>query len=171
MDIAVQLFGLGAMLSLFLSHQQKKRGPMLLFKMSADIFWAVHYALLGAMGGMVPNVVGTFRETVFFHRNTRRWANSRIWVGVFIAANLTLGILTFHAWYNVIPLIASCFVTVSLWLNNPDLTKIISAPVSAAYLVYDLLAGSYVGVLNESICILSIVIYFVKKFVEEKRHG
>ena len=62
------------------------------------------------------------------------------------------------------PIIASSFVTVSLWINNPDLTKIISIPVSVAFLVYDIFVGSYVGIINESIAICSIFLYFIKKF-------
>ncbi len=163
MDILIHALGIGAMLSLFLIYQQKSRKAMLLCKLSADIFWIAHYGLLGAFAGVIPNLTGIFRELVFINRKTKKWASFPGWVTVFILINFLLGLRTFDAWYDCIPIVASSFVTVSLWIDNPRLTKIISAPVSAAFLIYDVFAGSYVGILNESLAILSIIIYFIKE--------
>jgi len=169
LNIIVQLFGIGAMISLFLIYQQKNRKNIILCKLSADIFWILHYFCLGATAGMIPNLVGFFREIVFYNRNSKKWANTPLWVALFIVVNLSLGIRTFNEWYNIIPIVASSFVTISLWLNNPNLTKIISAPVCVSFLIYDIFVGSYIGIINESISILSVAIYFTKKLVEEKR--
>ena len=156
------IFGLGAMISLFLIYQQKKRKNILLCKLSADIFWIAHYFTLGATAGMIPNFIGVFRECVFINRH-RKWASYRIWVVLFIAMNIILSILTFENYYDVIPIIASSFVTISLWINNPDLTKKISAPVSLSFLIYDIFVHSYMGIINETLSIISIIIYFIRK--------
>ena len=158
-----QLFGIGAMVSLFLIYQQKSRGRLLLCKLSADIFWVAHYLCLGGTAGMIPNAVGIARELVFLQRDRHRVFGLALWPILFIGTGWALGARTFHAWYNLLPIAASTAVTLSLWIRNPRLTKIISAPVSSAFLVYDLLIGSYVGVVNESIAILSISISFIKE--------
>ena len=150
------------MVSLFLIYQQKERKNIIICKLSADLFWIAHYFLLGATAGIIPNFVGVFRELVFYNRNSKKWASHWLWTVVFISANLILGICNFDVWYDIVPIIASSFVTVSLWINNPDLTKIISIPVSIAFLVYDIFVGSYVGIINESIAICSIILYFIK---------
>ena len=161
-EVSVWVFGLGAMLSLFLIYQQKTRKRLIICKLCADVCWVLHYVCLGAYGGAVPNLVGIFRELVFVNRETKDWAGKRFWPVVFIAANLCLGICTFSRPVNIIPVTASVFVTLSLWCRNPVVTKIISAPVSSAFLVYDILVGSWVGVINESIAILSIIISLIK---------
>jgi hypothetical protein len=71
--------------------------------------------------------------------------------------NIMLSILTFENYYDVIPIIASSFVTISLWINNPDLTKKISAPVSLSFLIYDIFVHSHTGIINESLSIISTV--------------
>ena len=162
MNLITQLLGIGAMVSLFLIYQQKERKNIIICKLSADLFWIAHYFLLGATAGIIPNFVGVFRELVFYNRNSKKWASHWLWTVVFISANLILGICNFDVWYDIVPIIASSFVTVSLWINNPDLTKIISIPVSIAFLVYDIFVGSYVGIINESIAICSIILYFIK---------
>lgn len=163
MKIAANIFGLGAMISLFLIYQQKSRKNMLACKLSADIFWILHYGCLGATAGMIPNLVGIFRELVFINRGRKKWAGYPIWVVFFVAVNFCLSFCTFERWYDIIPIAASAFVTISLWINNPRLTKLISAPVSASFLIYDVFVGSYMGIVNEALSIISIIIYFSKR--------
>lgn len=166
MKVVAQILGIGAMVSLFLIYQQKNRKKMILAKLSADIFWVLHYCCLGAIAGMIPNFVGIFREVVFINRKTKKWANLIIWPIVFIFINCVLSIITFEEWIDLLPISASIFVTISLWIDNTKLTKLISVPISMMFLIYDLYVGSYVGVLNEIIAISSIAIFFHKK--EEK---
>ena len=161
------IFGIGAMISLFMSHQGKTRKGILAGKLSADLFWSAHYISLGALAGVIPNFVGIFREIVFINRKRHRWAGKALWPVLFIGINLTLGILSFDAWYDLLPITASAFVTVSLWMDNPRLTKCISIPVSGAFLLYDIFVGSYIGIVNESIAIFSIILFFYKEY----KHG
>lgn len=168
MNILAQIFGIGAMVSLFLIYQQKSRNKLIFAKLSADIFWVAHYFCLGGYAGMIPNFVGIFRETVFINRERKKWANLIIWPILFILINWALGFRTFNAWYNLLPITASTFVTISLWINNPKITKIISIPISTAFLIYDIFINSYIGIINEAISICSIVIYFLKQKGENK---
>ncbi len=157
------LFGLGAMACLFLVYQQKKRENLLLCKLLADVCWVTHYLCIGAFGGAIPNFVGVFRELVFVHRENKPWANSKIWPVMFITINISLGFITLNSLINLMPIFASIFVTISLWLKNPSLIKLISVPVSLSFLIYDVIVGSYIGIINESLAILSIVISFIKR--------
>ncbi len=163
MKLISQVLGLGAMISLFLIYQQKSRKKILFCKLSADIFWVLHYLCLGGFAGLIPNAVGIFRELIFINREKKNWANSILCPILFIAINWSLGLRTFNSFFNTLPILASTFVTVSLWINNPKMTKIISIPVSVAFMTYNIYIGSYVGVLNEAIAIFSIILFFLKK--------
>lgn len=162
MKIAAQVFGLGAMISLFCIYQQKSRKGMLVAKLSADICWVIHYLCLGGIAGMIPNGIGIFRELIFINRKEKAWASGILWPVIFITINWALGVRTFSMWYNILPILASSFVTVSLWIDNPKLTKCISVPISLSFLIYDIFIGSHIGVINELISIASIAIYFLK---------
>jgi len=168
MKIAAQVFGLGAMLSLFLIYQQKNRKRMIAAKLSADICWVLHYFFLGGTAGMIPNAVGILRELIFLKRKTAAWAGSILWPGLFILINWGLGLGTFHSAFNILPIAASTFVTISLWIDNPRLTKMISLPVSLSFMIYDIYIGSVLGVINETVAIVSIILYFVKERKNEK---
>ncbi len=163
MKIIAQIFGLAAMASLLLIYQQKSRKKIIIAKLSADICWVAHYLCLGGIAGMIPNAIGIFRELVFINRKDKAWANKMIWPILFIAINFGLGITTFHSLYNILPITASAFVTVSLWIDNPKITKLITIPVCIAFMIYDFYVKSYIGIINESLSILSIIISFIKE--------
>ena len=163
MNIVAQIFGIGAMISLFLIYQQSSRKKLIISKLCADICWSIHYLCLGAYGGIVPNAVGIFRELTFMQRGEKKWASRAYIPIIFILINWGIGIFTFLAPINILPIAASTFVTISLWIRKPRLTKIISIPVSLTFLVYDIFVGSYVGVVNESIAIVSIIINFIRE--------
>lgn len=163
MKIIAQIFGIGAMVSLFLIYQQKSRKKLIAAKLSADIFWVAHYLCLGGYAGMIPNLVGIFREIIFINRKDKKWAASILWPVIFILINWVLGFRTFNSLFNVLPIVASTFVTISLWIDNPRLTKAISLPVSLFFMIYDFYIGSYIGIINEAIAIGSIIISFLKE--------
>ncbi len=156
------LFGIGAILSLYSMYQQKGRKMLLAMKLCADICWVWHYFFLGAIAGMIPNFVGIFRELVFINRKKYKFANIPLWPILFILSNITLSVLSFEFWFDVLPIAASAFVTISLWIDNPNLTKGISVPVALAFLIYNALVCSYIGVINETISIFSIFVFFNK---------
>lgn len=162
-NIVAWIFGILAMLSLFSVYQQSTRKKLIIKKLCADVCWVIHYFCLGGYGGMIPNGVGIFRELVFVQRDKHKLANSPFIPVIFILINFALGISTFKSPINILPITASAFVTVSLWLRNPKLTKIISIPVSLTFLIYDLFIGSWIGMINESIAIISIIISFIKE--------
>ena len=163
MNIVAQMFGLGAMVSLFFIYQQADRKKLIISKLCADICWSIHYLCLGAYGGIVPNAVGIFRELTFIQRDKKKWASRTYIPIIFILINWGIGVFTFSSPINVLPIVASTLVTISLWLRKPKLTKIISIPVSLTFLIYDIFVGSYIGILNEGVAIASIIINFIRE--------
>jgi len=166
--LIAQLFGAVGMAALFLSYQQTKRERLILCKLFADVMWAAHYLCLSAVGGAIPNFVGIFRELVFMQRGSKKWANLPVIPVIFILINWTLAILTWKSALNLMPIIASTFVTISLWVKKPKLTRMISAPVSVTFIIYDIFVGSWIGIVNESIALVSIVSSYIKNDAKKK---
>ena len=153
MRFTAQIFGVGAMISLFIGYQQNERKKLVVAKLSADAFWVVHYLLLGGIAGMIPNFIGIFREIVFINRENKKWADKVIWPAAFIIISWVMGIFTFRSAFNILPIAASTFVTVSVCL---------------AFLVYDVYVGSVIGIINESVSVISIIISFLKNIHNKK---
>ncbi len=166
------LFGILGMVCLFMSYQQTKREMLLLCKMGADAMWVLHYLFLGAYGGAVPNFVGIFRELVFW-RGEKAGDKAGFWrspilPALFILIGWTLAISTWQSPMSIVPMGASTFVTISLWMKKPKLTRLICIPVSICFIVYDIFVGSYIGIINESIALCSIVSSVIRNDLPKK---
>jgi hypothetical protein len=169
MTLLSWIFGNGAMASLFLMNQQKNRERMLWCKLCADVFWGAHYFCLGAVGGMIPNVVGIVREGIYLNRRKHKWASSVVWPIIFVIIIFTVGLFSFKSLINILPITASCCATAVLWLQRPRLTKFVLIFVSSAFLIYDIFVGSYIGIINEMLSISSAIIYFTREAIEKRR--
>lgn len=161
LNIVAQLLGFGGMYMLFSMYQQKERKSLLKRKRYADMLWSAHYICLCAWAGAIPNLTGILRETVFMNEE-KKWAKSKLWPLVFIAISWTLAIITWKSALSLLPMCASTLVTLSLWVKEPRLTKLLTIPVCTAFIVYDVFVGSYAGIVNEAISLASIMISFFK---------
>lgn len=151
LNFTAQLFGIGGMYMLFSLYRQEDRKNLLKRKLFADVLWGIHYLFLAAWAGAIPNITGIFRETVFMKEK-----KSPIWLLVFMGINCMLYLMTWKSALSFLPMCASTLVTISLWMKKPVMTKILTVPVCAAFIVYDIFVGSYAGILNESVSLISI---------------
>lgn len=161
LNIIAQILGLGGTYMLFTLYRQKERKKLLSRKRYADFLWGLHYIFLGAWSGAIPNAVGILRETVFIH-NDKKWAKSLVWPFVFIAVSWFLAVASQNSILCLLPMCASTLVTVSLWVKNPKMTRILSVPVCVTFIVYDVFVGSYAGIVNEAISLVSIISSFIR---------
>lgn len=161
LNILAQVLGLGGTYMLFTLYQQNDRKKLLLRKLCADALWGIHYVCLGAAAGAIPNIMGVFRETVFMNSD-KKWAKSPLWPAVFIIISWILAIISWKSELSLLPMCASTLVTISLWVKSPRLTRILTVPVCTAFIIYDVFVGSYAGIINESISLVSIIIAFFR---------
>ncbi|MBQ9880601.1 MAG: YgjV family protein [Clostridia bacterium] len=154
-QIAAQIVGLVGLVFIMLSYQQKERKRILYLQMVSCAVFAAGFLMLGAYTGCVMNAVGLVRAVVF--SIDRKWAKSPVWVGVFIAVFTVAGVLTWEKWYSVFPIVAQILGSISLRLKNPTAIRLVSLPTSPSWLVYNVFANSYSGVLTEALVTASIV--------------
>ena len=162
LPLVAQLIGVCGMASLFAMYQQTDRRKLVRYKLITDVLWVFHYCCLGAWAGAIPNFVGIFRELVFVNKE-KKWARCFLWPIFFILANWALAALSWKSALSLLPIGASTFVTLALWADRPKVTRLICLPVSVCFMIYDVFVGSWVGIINESIGIFSIVTALLKK--------
>ncbi len=166
-NILAQLLGIGGTVMLLTLYHCKTRRKMLWHKWSADLLWSAHYLCLGAIGGAIPNMVGVLRESVFLY--DKPWTRRKFLPAVFIVINWCVAFASGVNSYSFLPIAASTLVTVSLFVEKPTLTRLLSIPVCTAFLIYDGLVGSWAGMVNEALSLVSIVTALIKNDLPTKQ--
>lgn len=153
--IIIQLTGILGIITIFLCFQCKKYKNVLIMKFFADILWMIHYFLLGAISGATTNLVCCIRETVYmFDKNQKR---RYIWLVFFVFLNWCGAFLSWKGIWNILPATVSTFGAYSFWQNNVTLTKKIGILNGILMFTYDIFAKSYIGMISESLTVISAV--------------
>ncbi len=159
--LLVQAIGLAGNLIVILSVQFNNRRIVLLAQAVACVFWCVHYGILGATTAVFTNFISLLRSGVFYF-NDRKWAKSRLWLVLFLALFIGNSILTWDAWYSILPAIGMCCTTFALWVKNERALRILYFCSSPPWLVYNILCGSYSCAIVEVFAEISFITAIVR---------
>ena len=147
----------------FLSFQTKTNCSLLVLQTLGCLTFSVQFALLGAFSGSLSLLVNIVRNAMLTKYNTSRVVRWKGWIAVFSALTLTIALLTWNGWISFLPVIGTIAGTIGYWTNNAKKIRLANLVAnSPCMLAYDALVGSWGGVLNESVIMISIVISILR---------
>lgn len=167
--LAAMLVGAAAVIENAFLYVPVKRERIIVLKLISDLMWAVNYLLLGKFTGTALNTIAAARECVFYQRGKYKWADSVLWVGLFIMLVLISPVLEWltAGVFTVVPLLAavgSTILVVALFQKNTRVIKLMTLAGLVLWLTYAALSGNVPGVVNNLVCIVSCVIGIVREF-------
>lgn len=157
MTFLIQSLGVLGILTTILIYQQKDHRHLLGWKLISDVFWLAHYFLLGASSAAAITVVAILRSIILLCKD-HRWAQGTKWLWIFLATSLLLSILSWKDWTSLLATLSSLISIIAYWIGNPKLTRIISIPAGAMFLIHVALNGSLMGTLCASFIVISSVV-------------
>ncbi len=157
MLIAANIFGVLGIASTVFIYQQKNRKALLVSKLLSDLIWFLHYFFLGAYSGAAIAAIGAVREIVFVNRE-KKWGRSRLWLPFFLIVSVVCTVLTWKNAFSILTCVASCLSVVGFYIGRPKLSRVLSFPISACMLTYDIASQSYPGIANEVLAIASSIV-------------
>jgi hypothetical protein len=143
----IQLIGFIALVVSLLVFQVNRRGNMLKLQMSAAIMYSLHFFLLGAFTGAAMNILGALRNFLFYKTRKR----TRLLPGLLIFAFSFAGIITWQGPLSLLPILGMISGTLAFWQSNPKHIRRLALMAPPLWFIYDLMSGSYPGMLTELI--------------------
>jgi hypothetical protein len=162
MDNAMaQTIGFAGLILAMLSFQKKERNGILLFQIMASLAYFVHFLLLGAVTGSIMNLLGATRNYIFANRE-KGWAGKPFWLYLFIAVYAVVTALTWKGPYSLLPMAGMIVGTVSFWIKDPKVTRLVFLLSPPCWFTYNLIAGSIPGMATEIFTVTSILVGIVR---------
>lgn len=158
----IQAIGFIGLLFFILSFQQKDRKRILMLMIAGQLIFLVHFILLGAWTAAGMNIVGATRSVVFRYREEKGWAAWRFWPFIFILLFMTAGVLAHESWTGLLPVIAMSIETTGLWMRNLRVLRFINLFPHPFWFTYNLLKGSWAGVVCEIFVLSSVIVAIVR---------
>ena len=142
-------------------YWQTERKKLLLTKLIADSLWGVQYALLGGYTGAAIALIGVLRSIVFLNED-KKWASGKKWLIIFLLLSIASAFFTYKGTESLLPVLASLLAVLSFWQKKPSLTRFLSFPIATAMLIYDIFIGSAMGLINETMVLVSSFMAVIK---------
>ena len=158
-EIIIHSFGFVGIVLLCFGFANKSVKGALKFKLLADIAWGIHYALLGAFGGTVLNVLGVIRESVFLVSKKSR----KELLLVFVLVNFAAAYFRWEGIHSIIPAVLSALATYSFWQDNIVVTRTIGFINNILMFTYAAIVGSIMNMAAEVIVATSIIVTYIVK--------
>ncbi|MBQ8858566.1 MAG: YgjV family protein [Clostridia bacterium] len=146
-----------------------KRKQILMIKLISEIFSFANMILLGLFTGAALNVLNIGRSLVFYYREEKKWAQSYLWLFVFLAITLISPIMTWAGPISLLPAFGSALACIGYYMKHPLAMKSFILPGITLWLVYTLLAENYPSAIANVLAIISLVIGIVREILKLRK--
>ena len=156
-SIFIQAVGFLGTILFFLSYQCKHNQQLFRVQFVSYLCYTVHLLMLGATTGGISYILNTARSFCLGSKNTFLKGKTMCWI--ICALQLVTLIFTWDGWWSILPVAANIASTIGGYTYNAR--KIRAAGMfinSPLWIVYDILVGSWAGVLDEVVSEASMII-------------
>ena len=156
-NIGIQAIGFVGSILYFLSFQCKSNKNLFRVQFLSYLFYTIHLILLGAITGGVSYILNLVRS--FCLGSKIEFAHSRKMCVIICVLQLVALAVTWSGWISVLPVMANIAATVGGYTHNPRKVRIAGMFInSLLWIIYDILVGSWAGILDEVVSEASMII-------------
>ena len=156
-NIGIQAIGFVGSILYFLSFQCKSNKNLFRVQFLSYLFYTIHLILLGAITGGVSYILNLVRS--FCLGSKIEFAHSRKMCVIICVLQLLALAVTWSGWISVLPVMANIAATIGGYTHNPRKVRIAGMFInSPLWIIYDILVGSWAGILDEVVSEASMII-------------
>lgn len=167
-SLLIQGLGILGTVAYLLSYQFKRNKDLFRMQFISSIFYGLHFFFLGAYTGALSSMITLLRA--FCLSSDNKILRSKGACIIVCTLQVLFGIITFEGYYSFFPMIANISLTITGYTNNPEMIRFAGMCInSPLWIVYDVIVGSWAGVIDELITEASIITsIFRYKFNDEE---
>lgn len=160
-EIITQIIGFLAFLLAVLTFQSNKHKNITLIKCASDALFVVQFIMLGAYTGAMMNAIGCVRN-IAYAKLVERKKDVKIAVIIFSIIVIVSGVVTWNGPISLLAILGKLLSTLSYAFKNPKNVRRMTIPVCIVWGIYDLICGSWAGVLTEVFTLASIAVAYFR---------
>lgn len=157
----IQAIGLAGTALFFLSFQCKKNRNLFRVQFFSYLFYTVHLLLLGAATGGISYLINLLRSACLGSKY--RFAQGKAMCVLLCLLQMGALAFTWAGWISILPVAANIAATVAGYTHNPRRIRLAGMLInSPLWIVYDVLVGSWAGILDEAVTETSMLISILR---------
>ena len=159
--ILIQAIGFVGTIVFFLSYQCRQNKNLFRVQFISYLCYTVHLLLLGAVTGGISYTLNMVRSFCLGSKNA--FLKSRAMCMIICVLQLVTLYFTWDKWYSVLPVAANIAATVGGYTYNARKIRVVGIFInSPLWLVYNIIVGSWAGILDEVVSEASMIISIIR---------
>lgn len=157
----IQMIGFAGTILYFLSYQCKKNQNLFRIQFLSYLCYTTHLFLLGAVTGAISYILNMIRSFCLGSKND--FLRSRTMCGIICGLQIVTMVATWSGWISILPVAANIAATIGGYTHDGRKIRIAGMFInSPLWIVYDIIVGSWAGILDEVVSELSMIISIVR---------
>ena len=157
-ETLIQIIGFIAMAFFIISYQIRSNRTLFLCQLLGCCLFCLQFCIMGAYTGALGLLVNIARNVLLLKADDWPWVRRGTTLLGIILLLLVMTVYTWAGWISLLPFISVAVTCVGYWTDNAQKIRLSQLIGSPCTLLYDLMIGSWGGVLSETITLLSIII-------------
>ena len=159
--LLIQAIGLVGTFLFFVSFQCKSNKNLFRVQFVSYLCYTIHLLLLGAVTGGISYILNTLRSFCLGSKSEK--LKSKWMGGAICLLQLAAMTFTWSGWISVLPVAANIAATIAGYTYNARKIRIAGMFInSPLWIIYDIIVGSWAGILDEVVSELSMIISIVR---------
>ena len=160
-NFLIQMIGFGGTIFYFLSYQCKKNQNLFRVQFLSYLCYTTHLILLGAVTGGISYILNMVRSLCLGSKND--FLKSKTMCGIICVLQLAAMVVTWSGWVSVLPVAANIAATVGGYTHDGRKIRLTGMAInSPLWIVYDIIVGSWAGIVDEVISEFSMILSIVR---------
>lgn len=159
--ILIQIIGLLGTALYFASFQCRENKMLFRVQLLSYVLYTVHMLLLGAITGGVSYMINGIRS--FCLSGKWEFGKSKSMCAILCLLQAAALWLTWGGWISLLPVVANIASTIGGYTKNPKKIRIAGIFINSPLcIVYDVIVGSWAGILDEVLSEASMIISVIR---------
>ena len=159
--LMIQGIGFLGTILFFLSYQCRNNKTLFRVQFGSYLCYTVHLLLLGAITGGISYILNTMRS--FCLGSDNNFLKGRMMCSALCVLQIATLVFTWSGWWSLLPVAANIAATIGGYTYNARKIRIVGMAInSPLWIVYDIVVGSWAGILDEIVSEASMLISIIR---------
>ncbi|MBQ1407357.1 MAG: YgjV family protein [Eubacterium sp.] len=157
--LLIQTIGFAAAAMLIFSYQTKTNRGLLIWQILGNLTFAIQFLLLGGLTGTLSLFVIICRNLTSLKYHDWAWVRTKWWIVLWLIVAASVMAVTWNGPVSLLPFLGACAGIFGYSTNDAQKIRLCTLVLgSPAWILYDILVGSWGGILNETVTVISVLV-------------
>lgn len=167
--IILNAFGVIAIICKILEYQVKSRNKMFALVTVACTCWVIYFALYGNFASSLTCLLSVIKMLIFMQRGKHAWADSILWLILFLVLQTGVAIFTTKNWFDVFAITAGYLGIFSYFVLNQKKYRLLSFFHMSLWVVNSIFNFYLIALLSDSFSTVSCGVAIYRYDIKNKK--